>query len=327
MKFLYCLLPLMGATLCQEIVEDKSEDHCPLIECAADDAAAFCQCVNNRETKCKGMCPDYKPTYVPCPISSPTPTPSPKKSHNPGPVRPVKPKTCECPLVNCLQIWPGGCYCAYEAAENCYKRCGGAPPTNNCPPKDSVETRELTSMPEVADDKCECDQIMCVQMWPESCYCANAAAEACHKKCGGKKPDLQTCPPQTTLTLTTKTKTKTPKPTRPPTKSLKPTPTLTLLPPNPHKVCGGSRANLLTCDKGYTCIVDPYTPGCGPPCDGLGICVKEKMCGGFGGFACEEKGQVCVDDPRESCDVKSGGADCGGLCVWPHRSLTKGLNV
>ncbi|MER5886197.1 hypothetical protein ABT160_20435 [Streptomyces sp. NPDC001941] len=37
-------------------------------------------------------------------------------------------------------------------------------------------------------------------------------------------------------------------------------------------------------------------------------------CGGFAGLPCPE-GFVCVDDPRDSCDPKKGGADCGGICV------------
>jgi hypothetical protein len=42
------------------------------------------------------------------------------------------------------------------------------------------------------------------------------------------------------------------------------------------------------------------------------------MCGGFPGFVCQVKGQECNDDPRDECDPKNGGADCGGLCMWPH---------
>jgi hypothetical protein len=37
MKFLYCLLPLMGAALAQDLVEDKCD--CPQVKCPADDAA------------------------------------------------------------------------------------------------------------------------------------------------------------------------------------------------------------------------------------------------------------------------------------------------
>ncbi|MGB0128831.1 MAG: Kazal-type serine protease inhibitor family protein [Rhodocyclaceae bacterium] len=36
-------------------------------------------------------------------------------------------------------------------------------------------------------------------------------------------------------------------------------------------------------------------------------------CGGIAGLKCPE-GQVCVDDPGDTCDPKQGGADCAGLC-------------
>lgn len=46
-------------------------------------------------------------------------------------------------------------------------------------------------------------------------------------------------------------------------------------------------------------------------------CVKAtplySMCGGIAGMACPI-GQVCVDDIRDSCDPKKGGADCSGIC-------------
>jgi hypothetical protein len=90
-------------------------------------------------------------------------------------------------------------------------------------------------------------------------------------------------------------------------------------------VCGGGRADIKQCDAGYICITDPYTPGCGPACDALGICVPDEMCGGFAGFKCPRKGEVCHDDPRDDCDAKAGGADCAGLCVIPHRSLGEDL--
>lgn len=44
--------------------------------------------------------------------------------------------------------------------------------------------------------------------------------------------------------------------------------------------------------------------------------MKDKLCGGFAAFTCPEKEQVCVDDPRDDCDPKKGGADCGGLCAY-----------
>ncbi len=46
-------------------------------------------------------------------------------------------------------------------------------------------------------------------------------------------------------------------------------------------------------------------------------CVKAPplyaMCGGIAGMACPI-GHVCVDDIRDSCDPKKGGADCSGIC-------------
>ncbi|KAF1841546.1 uncharacterized protein K460DRAFT_318636 [Cucurbitaria berberidis CBS 394.84] len=206
------------------------------------------------------------------------------------------------------------CHCANDVAQQCYEKCGGDPPVaQKC---QDISTRAPEPEPSLAHEReaakdCECEDIFCAQVWPDSCYCANAAANQCHKKCGGPKPNTQKCPPQTSKTLRTKTRTARPSPT----KSSPPKPT------NTHKVCGGGRANFQTCDGDDICITDPYTPGCGPACDGLGICVKDKMCGGFAGFACGEKGQVCHDDPRDDCDPKNGGADCGGLCIWPHKSL------
>ncbi len=36
-------------------------------------------------------------------------------------------------------------------------------------------------------------------------------------------------------------------------------------------------------------------------------------CGGIAARPCE-RGKVCVDDPRDDCDPRTGGADCGGIC-------------
>jgi hypothetical protein len=37
------------------------------------------------------------------------------------------------------------------------------------------------------------------------------------------------------------------------------------------------------------------------------------FCGGIAGIPCPE-GCVCVDDPRDDCNPKRGGADCSGIC-------------
>lgn len=38
------------------------------------------------------------------------------------------------------------------------------------------------------------------------------------------------------------------------------------------------------------------------------------FCGGLKGFQCK-KGEVCVDDPWDTCNPEKGGRDCGGICV------------
>ncbi len=40
-------------------------------------------------------------------------------------------------------------------------------------------------------------------------------------------------------------------------------------------------------------------------------------CGGFAGLECPSPRQVCIDDPRDDCDPKRGGADCIGICRGP----------
>ena len=52
------------------------------------------------------------------------------------------------------------------------------------------------------------------------------------------------------------------------------------------------------------------------PCPPSPQCVDSPFCGGFAGFTCEGEGS-CEDDPRDDCDPRNGGADCGGVCVCP----------
>ncbi|CAP60897.1 uncharacterized protein PODANS_0_800 [Podospora anserina S mat+] len=79
--------------------------------------------------------------------------------------------------------------------------------------------------------------------------------------------------------------------------------------------CGGFRVNPATCPKGHICVDNPYVEGCGMACDKPGICVDPgEFCGGFAGFRCKGD-RVCIDDPRDDCDPRNGGADCGGICV------------
>ncbi|KAF2110408.1 hypothetical protein BDV96DRAFT_201537 [Lophiotrema nucula] len=223
-------------------------------------------------------------------------------------------ETCQCPLVKCpaddaVKL----CNCLNSRETMCKNHCPDYVPTYRpCPiSPTNIPTPTPTSIPTATSTatqkpSCVCANKACPMIWPLSCYCANDIKKACYDKCGGPEPAYATCPSlPTLLTLGTPT-TPTPTPTKPTT----PNPTAT------HAICGGGRANYRPCSDGYTCIKEPGSTGCGPECDGLGICVREKMCGGFAAFGCEVEGQVCVDDPRDACDPKTGGADCGGLCVF-----------
>lgn len=92
------------------------------------------------------------------------------------------------------------------------------------------------------------------------------------------------------------------------TTSATPEPTFT------YQSCGGFRIQQKPCPSGQICVDDPYKPGCGMACDAPGICVTPTFCGGFAGLQCKD-GRRCVEDPRDECDPKNGGADCGGICV------------
>lgn len=55
--------------------------------------------------------------------------------------------------------------------------------------------------------------------------------------------------------------------------------------------------------------------GAGVSIDHPGECTptEPQACGGITGIQCPD-GQVCVDDPSDSCDPKKGGSDCSGFC-------------
>ncbi|KAK2002724.1 hypothetical protein LX36DRAFT_707557 [Colletotrichum falcatum] len=94
------------------------------------------------------------------------------------------------------------------------------------------------------------------------------------------------------------------------------TKTVTLRPAktNSYEACGAFRPSPKPCPASFECIKNPFEPGCGPACDQPGICVVPIMCGGIAGIKCP-KGKFCVDDPRDDCSQKTGGADCAGICL------------
>jgi len=61
------------------------------------------------------------------------------------------------------------------------------------------------------------------------------------------------------------------------------------------------------CPVGQICVVVPGTRRT--------VCVVPEFCGGIAAFQCENKTDICIDDPRDDCDPKHGGADCGGICI------------
>jgi hypothetical protein len=295
-----------------------------------------CYCRNNATKACFDKCGGVEPEYQNCSIDD-VQARAPKPEPAPEPESEAKACVCAPGPLFCPQVWPQSCYCEYNAKKACSDKCGGpAPPLPNCPPLTPIDIKarvaEPKSVPAPATPppKCECPLVKCIASWPETCYCQNAAKERCYQQCGGKKPVLQVriyptctipgsiltacqiCPPKTPSTLSTSTTTITPIPLPTPVHPPKGSPT--------NQICGGGRASaVLDCPVGQVCITDPFQPGsCGPACDQLGICVGEKLCGGFAGFKCDNPGQVCVDDPRDDCDPLNGGSDCGGLCAWPQ---------
>ncbi|KAH7324174.1 hypothetical protein B0I35DRAFT_157283 [Stachybotrys elegans] len=86
---------------------------------------------------------------------------------------------------------------------------------------------------------------------------------------------------------------------------------------NDYQPCGLAMPEILSsCPEGSHCAVDPRSTlssllGIGPK-----ICIPDSasFCGGFAGIQCPE-GLQCYDVPNDGCDVRNGGADCGGVCL------------
>jgi hypothetical protein len=240
-------------------------------------------------------------------------------------------------LMNCPSISPlGG---PFELDGPVKRDAIPEPQVSTVPiPVDIPVNLPVPTNPDVKDQTadCTCEESFCLQSWPESCTCANANKTRCWEKCGGPKPQLQVgivfiistrydiaicrmivfniCSGSWMNQLTKQSclaPEALPKlPTTPPTE------------PRTYQVCGGNRLGANSCPKGYICMNDPFRKGCGLECDATGICVKNKLCGGFAGFRCPDSRQVCVDAPSDGCDPQNGGADCDGVCVWPPELRT-----
>lgn len=57
----------------------------------------------------------------------------------------------------------------------------------------------------------------------------------------------------------------------------------------------------------------PPEPDCSAPDADPVACSQGPMCGGIAGRLCPGAGS-CYDNPNDTCDIRTGGADCGGFC-------------
>ena len=94
--------------------------------------------------------------------------------------RASEPETKECKVepISCMNFLPVTVECEQAMSVSAAIQCGGIIPTTLAPVGSSLA---------VEADNCECEEYLCSQSWPESCYCAKAAEDACAMKCPGKK--------------------------------------------------------------------------------------------------------------------------------------------
>jgi hypothetical protein len=59
----------------------------------------------------------------------------------------------------------------------------------------TLSTMSTMPAPSPKPSSCVCDDIMCIQAWPQSCHCDNGARMRCWEKCGGPEPTMASCPP------------------------------------------------------------------------------------------------------------------------------------
>ncbi|KAL8784992.1 MAG: hypothetical protein Q9213_003653 [Squamulea squamosa] len=95
--------------------------------------------------------------------------------------------------------------------------------------------------------------------------------------------------------------------------------------PSPDLACNQANVDLCpgTCKPSCTLTSDARPCPYGQKCKALpgfsiqqtGYCPEPVFCGGIGNIQCAGLDEICVDDPRDTCDPNNGGRDCGGICV------------
>ena len=84
--------------------------------------------------------------------------------------------------------------------------------------------------------------------------------------------------------------------------------------------CFADPCEAATCREGFECK-SSYCGGCNHQCVKMtkpAFCADKHPCGGKQGTPCKP-GYVCKDDPEDSCDPATGGADCLGCCVLAQK--------
>ncbi|KAL8639173.1 MAG: hypothetical protein Q9226_008905 [Calogaya cf. arnoldii] len=96
--------------------------------------------------------------------------------------------------------------------------------------------------------------------------------------------------------------------------------------PAPNVRCSSIELCPGTCRPSCTLTTDKQPCPFGQKCAALpdfsiqqtGFCPDPVFCGGIGGIRCAgdaDGSEICVDDPRDTCDAEKGGRDCSGICV------------
>ncbi|CAO1598806.1 hypothetical protein XANCAGTX0491_002566 [Xanthoria calcicola] len=96
--------------------------------------------------------------------------------------------------------------------------------------------------------------------------------------------------------------------------------------PAPNVRCSSLELCPGTCQPSCTLTSNKQPCPYGQRCSALpgfsiqqtGFCPDPVFCGGIANIQCagaNDGTEICVDDPRDTCDPKKGGRDCGGICV------------